>query len=169
MAAYRSNGGAAVDLYSTRYDGSAVRAPQTLPKQQAKPKPKKHRKAKVEIAPFAVVGALVVLFMLVMVLQAQVRLFEVKTTESRLRSQLTELDGELEQLRSDYEGKVNLRSIETEAKALGMRKPTASQTVYLSIDGADSAEVLHVEEKGFFGTLWDAISDGFRGVVEYFG
>lgn len=167
---YRTNGGAAVDLYSTR-GSAAVRLPQQLPHEQTapKPQPKKRRRAKVEIAPFAVIGGLVVLFLLVMVLQAQVRLYEFKREQSALQSQLTELDQQFEQIRSDYEGKVNLRAIETEARALGMRKPTASQTVYLSISGADSAEVLHTEERGFFGTLWDAISDGFQGVVEYFG
>ncbi len=172
--AYRTNGGAAVDVYSTRYDGSAAvrlpqQAPQQTPQQQPKPRPKKRRKAKVEIAPFAVVGAFVVLFLLVMVIQAQVRLYEFKTEESDLRAQAEVLDAQLTQLRSNYEGKVNLRAIEQEARSLGMRKPTASQTVYLSIAGADSAEVLHHEEKGFFGTLWDAISEGFHGVVEYFG
>ena len=167
---YRTYGGAAVDVYATRTNGNAaVRLPQQQPHQQPTPKPKKKQRAKVEIAPFALVGALVVLFLLVMVLQAQVRLYEYKAAESELQAQVTELDQELALLRSDYEGKVNLRTIETEARALGMRKPTASQTVYLSIAGADSAEVLHTEEKGFFGTLWDAISDGFTGVVDYFG
>lgn len=157
--AYRTVGNAAVAIPQSR--------PQRLP--QERPQPKKRRRAKIEIAPTAVFGALLVLFLLVMVIQAQVRLYEFKSQQSSLNAQLTELEEEITQLRSDYEGKVNLRAIETEARALGMRKPTASQTVYISIDGADSAEVLHTEEKGFFGTLWDAISDGFQGVVEYFG
>ena len=167
---YRTNGAAAVNLYDTRMNGNAaVRLPQQQPNERPVPKPKKRRRAKVEIAPFAVVGALVVLFLLVMVLQAQVRLYEFKKDEAELKSQVTQLDQELALLRSDYEDKVNLRSIETEARAMGMRKPTASQTVYLSIAGADSAEVLHSEEKGFFGTLWESISDGFTGIAEYFG
>ena len=160
---YRSNGSAAVDYYAD----NTVHVPQSRP--QPRPRPKKKVRAKVEIAPFAVIGALVTLFLLVMVVQTQVRLFELKTAESKLNSTVMELDQQIEQLRSDYEGRVNLRAIEQEAKTIGMRKPTASQTVYLNIDGADSAEVLHYEQKGFFGTLWDAVSNGFRGVVEYFG
>ena len=167
---YRTNGAAAVDVYSTRYEGSAaVQMPQGLPAERPAPRPKKARRAKLEIAPFAVVGALVTLFLLMMVIQAQIRLFEYKSEESRLNAQVEELDGQLGKLRSEYESKVDLRSIETQAKMLGMRQPTASQTVYLSIAGADSAEVLNQQSKGYFGTLWDAISDGFRGIVEYFG
>ena len=160
---YRANGGAAVDLYATQ---SAVRVPQQRP--NAQPVPRPHKKPKLEIAPVAIVGALVVIVLLALVLEAQVRLFRLKRDESALQAQVTQLDQELSTLRSDYEGKVNLRSIETEARALGMRKPTASQTVYLSIAGADSAEVLHTEEKGFLGTLWDAVSDSFTGILEYF-
>ena len=34
--------------------------------------------------------------------------------------------------------------------------------------GLPEAEVLAVDERGFFEKSWDAISDSFNGIVEYF-
>lgn len=165
----RFNNSAAIDLYATQ--SAAVRLPEEqtheLPQEQVSPQVR--RKPKLTIAPFALFGALAAMFLLVMVLLAQVRLYEFKNEESELKDQIEELDTQLQQLRSDYEKKINLRDIEVEARVLGMRKPTQSQTVYLNIAGADSAEVLHYEQKGFFGTLWDAIRDGVHSIAEYFG
>lgn len=167
---YRTNGGAAVDIYAAPYqDGSAVRKPQQLPEERPVKQPVRKVRAKVAISPFAAVGAVVAVMLLTLVVLAQIRLFELKSEESRLTTQLQDLKQQVGVLRSEFESKIDLREIESEAKALGMRKPTSSQTVYLSIDGADSAEVLHQQQKGFFGTLWDAVSDGFRGIRAYFG
>ena len=161
------NGGAAVDLY--RYhQGTAVPKPQELPEEQPAQEPKKRLRVKPGIAPFALIGALAAIFLLVMVIQANVRLYVVKNEIGEIKSENRELDGTISRLRSDYESKIDMHQIEVEAKALGMHKPSASQIVYLDIPGADSAEVLAPEERGAVGTLWDAIKDGVGSIGEYF-
>lgn len=167
---YQTNGAAAVDVYAARYrDSAAVRLPQQLPEERPAQQPAKLPRAKTVIAPFALIGALAALFLLVMVIQAHVRLYEVRSRQGELDRQEAQLDEEISRLQAEYNSKIDLQKIETEAKALGMRQPTANQKIYLELAGADSAEVLSVEEKGFFGKLWDAIKDGVSGVAEYFG
>lgn len=166
---YPSSGAAAVDLYSTRYrDNAAVRLPQELPEERPALRPAKLPRAKPTVAPFALAGALAALFLLIMVVQSHVRLYEFRSRQGELARQEAQLDQEISRLQSDYNSRIDLTEIEAEAKALGMRQPTSSQKIYLNLAGADSAEVLSTEEKGFFANLWDSIKDGVRGVLEYF-
>ena len=166
---YTENGGAAVDLYTIRYGQStAVELPQGLPEEQPAAQPQKRLRVKPAIAPFAILGALVAVFLLVMVVQANVRLYVVKNDISRLKAENQALDQTISRQRSDYESKIDVHEIETAAKSYGMHKPSTSQVVRLEIPGADSAEVLADEGRSLLGTLWDAISDGIGSIGEYF-
>jgi hypothetical protein len=49
-----------------------------------------------------------------------------------------------------------------------MSTPTAKQTVYINVAGADRAEVLQVDERSFLQKALDAMTGSFRGILEYF-
>ena len=164
------NGSAAYDLYSTRFDGTAARKPQpaVLPDEVQLPQKKTVQKAKIVISPFAAVGMLVVVALLAMVVYGYVQYYEATSRVGELASQLSAAQQENTKLRSSYESKIDLTKIEADARELGMRQPTAKQTVYLNIAGADHTELLQVDDRGFAEKTWDAISESFKGIVEYF-
>ena len=49
-----------------------------------------------------------------------------------------------------------------------MSQPSARQTIYLNVAGADSTEVIAVDDRSFAQKAIDAIVQGFEGVLEYF-
>ena len=168
---YGTNGAAAYDIYSTRFDSNAVRKadlPQELPRERTAPVKKKKVKAKAAVAPFAVVGSLVVACLLIMVVYGYVQLYDATSQVGALNSQLTQVQEENAKLRSSYESSINLTKIEEQAQSYGMRQPTSNQKVYLNISGTDKAEVLQVEKENAFQKVWQAIRDSFTGLVEYF-
>ena len=103
-----------------------------------------------------------------MVVYGYVQYYEASSRVGELNSQLTHELQENTKLRSSYESKIDLKQIEVQARELGMRQPTARQTVYLNIPGADHTEVLEVDNRSFLQKTWDAIRDSFTGIVEYF-
>lgn len=166
---YTANGAAAVDLYSTRFDQSAaVQLPQGLPEEQPLQQPQRQPK-RFQIARFTVIGTLVSVFLLMMVVQAHVRVYQNANRRGELQGMIVDLDEQISNLQSEYNSKIDLQSIETQARAMGMRKPSNSQIVYLSIAGSDNAEVLAKEEPGAVKTLVDSIVEGVRGLLSYFG
>ena len=166
---YRTSGSAAYDVYSVRFDpNAALERPSNLPEERKEPQKQKVEKAKLVIAPFAAVGMLVVVALLAMVVYGYVQYYEASSRVGELNSQLTHELQENTKLRSSYESKIDLKQIEVQARELGMRQPTARQTVYLNIPGADHTEVLEVDNRSFLQKTWDAIRDSFTGIVEYF-
>ena len=109
-----------------------------------------------------------VVALLAMVVYGYVQYYEASSRVGELNSQLTHELQENTKLRSSYESKIDLKQIEVQARELGMRQPTARQTVYLNIPGADHTEVLEVDNRSFLQKTWDAIRDSFTGIVEYF-
>lgn len=164
------DGSVAYQVYPNRLNGSAAvqPIPAALPEEKPEPKKQKAPKAKLTIAPFAAVGLAVVVFLLAMVLYGYVQLYEVTNRAGELRTELTAAQSETAKLRSAYESKINLDEIEARAKELGMSQPSAKQTVYVNVAGADCAQVLQVDERSFFEKGLDAIAGSFRGILEYF-
>ena len=162
---YNYNGSAAFNIR-----GNAVPKPQPaqLPEEKpvhhAKPAPK----AKPVIAPVAVVGLIVAAVLLLMVIHSYVQLYETTGRVNELNSQLAEAQADTAKLRSTYESRIDLAVIEERAKELGMTLPSTRQTVYLNVSGADHAEVLQVDERSYLEKAWDALTESFEGVVEYF-
>ena len=58
-----------------------------------------------------------------------------------LRSQITEVDGQLARINFELEQKVSYKNLETSAKELGMKKMDKSQIVYVRTHQADKAVV----------------------------
>ena len=162
---YNYNGSAAYDIR-----GSAVPKPQPaqLPEEKpihhAKPAPK----AKPAIAPVAVIGLVLAAVLLLLVVYSYVQLYEATDRVGELQQELASAQAETAKLRSTYESRIDLSAIEARAKELGMTQPSSRQIVFLNIPGADHAEVLQVDNRSYAQKTWDALSESFRGVLEYF-
>lgn len=172
---YRSNGSAAYDIHTNQAavrNGSPARplpSPERLPQAPVRRKPTKKVKAKISVSPLAVVGTIVSVLMLLMVLFSYVRLYEVKSFNGELRSELTQLNTQQERLRSQYEDRLDLAQIEARAIELGMRQPSASQIVYVQVSSGDMAEVFTApEERNVFERVYDAFKGAFTDALEYF-
>lgn len=163
-------GSVAYQIYERPFDGNtaAQPIPAALPEEKVSSKKQKAPKAKLEIAPLAAIGLAVVVFLLAMVLYSYVQLYEATNQAGDLRAELTAAQNETAKLRSAYESRINLDEIEARAKELGMSTPTAKQTVYINVAGADRAEVLQVDERSFLQKALDAMTGSFRGILEYF-
>ena len=114
------------------------------------------------------VGIVVVMALLLMVVNSYVQLYVARNRIGELNRQLSAANTATEKLRSTYESRIDLAQIEMRAKELGMTQPSTRQTVYLNIVGADHAEVLQVDRRSFLEKAWDAVTNGFNGVLEYF-
>ncbi len=162
---YNFSGSAAYDIR-----GTAVPKPRpaVLPEEKPIQHAKKAPKARPAIAPLALVGLAVVTLLLLMVVYSYVQLYEATDRVGTLNSQLASTQAETAKLRSTFESRIDLAEIEVRAKELGMTLPSSRQTVYLNIAGADHAEVLQVDQRSFAEKAWDALTDSFHGVLEYF-
>lgn len=167
---YRSNGSAAYDIhYNQRNTARPLEQPQRLPDAPVRRQPVQKVKAKVAVSPFAVLGTAVVLVMLFFVLFSYVRMYEAKSQVGELQSQLSELNTQNERLRSQYVSSLDMDAVEARAKELGMRQAGPSQIIYVQVSGSDSTEVYSApQERGFFGSIYDAFRSLFRDAVEYF-
>ena len=162
---YNFNGSAAYDIRATAVPKPRpAQLPEEKPVHQAKPTPK----ARPAIAPLAVVGIVAAAILLLMVVYSYVQLYEATDRAGELSKQLSTTQSETAKLRSTYESRIDLASIEARARELGMTQPSLRQTVYLNIAGADHAEVLQVDDRSYAEKAWDAVTGSFRGVVEYF-
>lgn len=161
------------DFYgSAAYDlrGTAVPKPRParLPEEKPLSQTKQVQKPRLAVTPLAVVGIVVVMALLLMVVNSYVQLYVARNRIGELNRQLSAANTATEKLRSTYESRIDLAQIEMRAKELGMTQPSTRQTVYLNIVGADHAEVLQVDRRSFLEKAWDAVTNGFNGVLEYF-
>lgn len=83
-----------------------------------------------------------------------------------LKSNISELQKENDQLEISIQNNLNLSNIEQEAKEkLGMQKLTSKQTIYLNLPKKDyvepSTEEVVIEENA---NIWQSIVDFFRGL-----
>ena len=162
---YDYNGTEAYELF-----GSALPKPRPAPLPEEKPikQPKYAPKAKPAFAPLAVIGLIVVMVLLMLVVHSYVQLYEASTRVGELEHTLSAAQENTAKLRSTYESRIDLPKIEARARELGMGQPSARQTIYLNVAGADSTEVIAVDSRSFAQKAIDAIVQGFEGVLEYF-
>ena len=170
------NGSAAYDLY--RYNGSAAQQRisgtaalqierRRLPEEVVVPQIERRVKVKAAVAPFAVVGMVAVVCMLILVVFGYVQLYEATEQVSTMQSRLESLHEEQRVLQSLYEGGIDLNEIELRAAELGLAQPTASQTVYVNLSGADHAEIYAQKDTNLFVRIIRAIESSASGLVEY--
>lgn len=165
---YRINGSAAYDIHYRPYeDGKAAREVRE-PVRRPKPKAKPCVRAKLTIAPMAIMGMLAAACMLVFVLCGYVQLYEQTAYVSELETQLEEVQARNARLQSTYDNKIDLNVIEEKALALGMTLPNNKQTIYLDLEGSDKAVILETEEDNVVGTAWQAIVRSVQTLREYF-
>lgn len=164
---YRSNGSAAYDIRTNT--AQPAQRPDRLPEAPQRVKPARKVKTKLAIAPFTVLGTAVVVVMLFLVVFSYVRLYEVQSRVSDLKTQKTELTTQEQRLRSHYENSLDLPAIETRAKELGMRQPLASQIVYVEVAAGDTVEIAAApQERNLIEQVYDAFYGVISDVVEYF-
>lgn len=165
---YRNNGSAAVDLYSVRNSTARpLELPEKLPHTPAEKA--KVVKFRLKISPFAVVGTMLCVVLLLLVVFSYVSLFEVRNEIGDLESTKTDLLTEQEKLRSAYESSIDLSVIEERALALGMTRASGENIRYVQIGSGDSTEVFSApEERNILEQIYDAFYGVFRSVGEYF-
>ena len=164
---YRSNGSAAYDIRTNT--AQPAQRPDRLPEAPQRVKPARKVKTKLAIAPFTMLGTAVVVVMLFLVVFSYVRLYEVQSRVSDLKTQKTELTTQEQRLRSHYENSLDLPAIETRAKELGMRQPLASQIVYVEVAARDTVEIAAApQERNLIEQVYDAFYGVISDVVEYF-
>ena len=105
--------------------------------------------------------------MLVLVIFGYVQLFEATSKVARLETQLENLQQTQAVLESKYEGRINLQDIEAKAGALGLKLPTAEQTVYLDLSGADRAEIYHEQKTSVLGEIIAAMEQSISELIAY--
>lgn len=166
---YRTNGAAAYDINYTNYQYGTA-APARKPAQQPRKKTasRKHEKARMTVAPMAVAGVLLAGIMLLLVVCGYVQLYEATAQVSQLEDEIVILQEKNERLQSAYDEAIDLNAVEAAATELGMHAPNSRQTVYLNLSGRDKAEILTVEETGFMGSFFDAVSSAGHSLVEFF-
>lgn len=154
-----------------KYDGSnaarELQQPSNLPEERKQPVRTKKVKAKLAVAPFAVIGVMVVLMLALMVVMGYVRLYEAKSVTGDLNDKIATTTEENSRLRSQYESLVDFDQIELYATSHGMQKPTGAQTVYVNVPHQDVAQIRIAEESGLLEKAWSAIRDGFCELMEY--
>jgi hypothetical protein len=163
------DGSVAYNVYDTRF-GNAVPKPKpaALPDERPDPKKQPLKKAKLAVSPFAAIGMVLVVLLLAMVVYGYVQYYEASSRVGELESELVTVQRSTQKLRSAYESRIDLSEVEQRARQLGMSQPTSKQSVYLNVKGADHTEVFSVDDRGFLEKAADAISDSFRGMLEYF-
>ncbi len=162
---YDYNGTEAYELFGTALP---KQRPAPLPEEKPIKQPRYAPKAKPVFAPLAVVGLIVVMVLLLLVVHSYVQLYEASTRVGELEQSLSAAQTNTAKLRSTYESRIDLSKIEARARELGMSQPSARQTIYLNVAGADSTEVIAVDDRSFAQKAIDAIVQGFEGVLEYF-
>ena len=167
---YGADGAAAYDVYSVEFRSNAARPlerPRQLPDEQPLPQRQKRVREKTAIAPFTLFGMLAAACMLVLVIFGYVQLYEATTEVSRLESQLQQLNAQQALLKSKYEGKIDLDTIEQRAAELGLRTPEAEQIVYVNLSGSDRAEIYQQTRTSLIGEIVQTIEQSVSSLIAY--
>ena len=172
---YRTYGSVA---YAPAYDGSAVRAPgreEVLqPKPRVRPKERTLTRTQVQVreagqvAPFAVVGFLLVGLFAALLLMSYTQYTVVADEVVSLRNELSTLQTENATLAAKYERVFDLDEIQAVVGG-SMVRPSAGQIEYIDLSAPDSVELYegHTAVSGVMGVL-AGVGEMFSGVVEYF-
>lgn len=141
--------------------------PQGLPEDRPLPQKQKRVKAQTAVAPFAIFGVMAAVCMLVLVIFGYVQLFEATDYVDTLQHRLEREQQTQSMLKSKYESRIDLHEIEQRAARLGLSRPTAEQTVYLSITGGDSAEIYKQQKTNVFAQLFSALEQSVMELIAY--
>lgn len=164
---YRTNGSAALNLYTQESTARPLERPQRLP--DAPAQKQKKEKLRLHVSAFTIVGGAVAALMLLLVVFSFVRTFEEQSKVSALQEACAELTQEQERLTAAYEQSLDLKQVEQRARQLGMREAQPSQIREIEIAAGDTTQVFDApEERNIFEQVFDAFRSLFRDAVEYF-
>ena len=164
---YRTNGSAALNIYTQESTARPLERPQRLPDAPARKQQKE--KLRLTVSPFTILGGAVAILMLLLVVFSYVRMFEEKSEVSAMQETRTALTQEQERLTATYEQSLDLKEVEQRARQLGMREPLPSQIREIEIAAGDTTQVFDApEESNIFVQVFDAFQSLFRDAVEYF-
>lgn len=157
------------ELYGDEYSapmGEHTAPAQTEERVRTAARPGVHARSKQAVYPLAVLGILVSAVLFVIVIMAQIQLFDISSETVKLEGQLKELKTEQVRLQIVYEGAFNLTEVEQYAiNNLGMQKPSADQIFYIDTASPDRAVIIsQTNNDGFFGR----VSDFLSGIAAYF-
>jgi len=97
---------------------------------------------------FAAAGTLIVSFLMVLVVLAQINYNEAASESARTDMQLRELAEKQRILELSFERSIDIKEVERFAKdELGMSRPDAAQIILISAEPRDSATAINTEEE----------------------
>jgi len=97
---------------------------------------------------FAAVGTLIVSFLMVLVVLAQINYNEAASESAGTNAQLRELAEKHRMLELEFERSIDIKEVERFAKdELGMSRPDAAQVILISAEPRDSATAINTEEE----------------------
>lgn len=164
---YRTNGSAALNIYTQESTARPLERPKRLP--DAPAQKQKKEKLRLVISPFTVLGGAVAFVMLFLAVFSFARMFEEQSKVSALQDVRATLTEEQERLTATYEQSMDLKQVEQRARQLGMREAQPSQIREIEIAAGDTTQVFDApEESNIFKQVFDAFQSVFRDVVEYF-
>ncbi len=167
---YQTRGAAAYDIYYApqKYTQAEVwQQPHSLPEERVEQRRETTVHARTAIAPFTMAGILTVACMLILVIFGYVQLFEATSRVGDLEYQLQKLNQTQLVLQSRYDGAIDLQQVELRAEELGMALPSAEQTVYVNLSGADRAEIYATEHTSVVGEIVTAMEQSVSGLIAY--
>ncbi len=164
---YRTNGSAALNIYTQENTARPLERPKKLPDAPAQEQQKE--RLRLVVSPFTILGGAVAIFMLLLVVFSLVRMFEEQSRVSELQQTRAALTQEQERLTAEYEQSLDLKQVEQRARQLGMREVQQSQIREIEIAAGDTTQVFDApEERNIFEQVFDAFQSLFRDAVEYF-
>lgn len=168
---YRVHGAAAVEpaFYPEPEIQREPRRPRPERKPSSKPKTRKQPTPhqKMVVAPFALAGIVVALMMLVLVLFGYAQVYESASVLGDMEDRVESLQEENDRLRNQYDSSIDLESIETRARELGMQQPTARQTITVSVPAEDVVVVNAKSSNNPIKAAWDAIVETAEDLLAY--
>jgi len=115
---------------------------------------------------FAAAGALIVSFLMVLVVLAQINYNEAASESARTDMHLRELAEKQRMLELSFERSIDIKEVERFAKdELGMSRPDAAQIILISTEPRDSATAINTEEERGaqgFGEFLKSLTDYFK-------
>lgn len=137
--------------------------PKTEPKREPQRRPRVAVREKQAVSLFGVTGFLVVGVVMALVLTSYVQLNDIYAQTHSMESRLSALETEYGILEVEYNNLFDTVTLTEAAQEAGLVTPSASQKVYLELEGTDNAVVYAPqEEPGFFQQLGDGIQAIWR-------
>lgn len=165
---YRVHGSAAVEpAYSPERRPNRQPKQQPRPNRRPAPRPKGQARQRMTVAPAALVGMGLAIFMLALVLFGYAQVYESASYLGQQEDLVAALQSENQKLQNQYDSNIDLESIEDRARELGMQQPTDRQTIYLQIPAEDTAVISAQPPANPIQAAWSAIVETVKSLWAY--